>query len=145
MSPHGHFHPSSKTMGFKMKFAVGILLATCTIAAAQKSDLEVVPHKSSAAEAYKDLTGRSPPQDDPTTRQCFEVTMAPRTGGAGFSTDPSNSILLNRCTGETWLMVETSAGKTGQFVFRWYPITTGSSEAVLSPPKPFLSQPKPLP
>lgn len=89
-------------------------MAGCVAAAAQKSDFE----------------GKPAP--------CFEVTMAPRAGGgAGFSTDPAFSILLNRCTGDTWMLVRTGIkqGKGAEeFTYRWYPVAIGSGEATLARP-----------
>jgi hypothetical protein len=95
--------------------AIGLLMASCVTAAAQKSDFE----------------GKPAP--------CFEVTMAPRAGGgAGFSTDPAFSILLNRCTGDTWMLVRTTISKgkgtAGEFAYRWYPVSVGSGEATLANP-----------
>jgi hypothetical protein len=91
--------------------AIVFLIFTCPIAAAQKSDFEGKPG------------------------QCFEVLMAPRGGTNVLSTDPASSILLNRCTGDTWMLVRTTVSKTGkpeEYAYRWYPISVGSSEALLS-------------
>jgi hypothetical protein len=67
------------------------------------------------------------------SKQCFDIVMPPR-GGQSIIANAGDSILLNRCTGDTWLLVKTSAGKTGNnFVYRWYPLKTGSDEAVLGP------------
>jgi hypothetical protein len=94
--------------------AIGFLIATCTIAAAQKSDFEGKPGLPSP---------------------CFEVLMAPRGGTNVLSTDPASSILLNRCTGDTWMLVRTTVSKSGkpeEYTYRWYPISVGTSEALLS-------------
>jgi hypothetical protein len=99
--------------GITMKIiaVIGLLFATTSNAAAQKSDIEGKPG------------------------QCFEVLMAPRGGTNVLSTDPASSILLNKCTGDTWMLVRTTVSKPGkpeEFAYRWYPISAGSSEAVIS-------------
>jgi hypothetical protein len=110
-----------------------ILIATTVTAAAGQ-----------AADALKTATGKTPEEYEAAeagkeSRKCFDVLMAPRGGGTTLSTDAASSILLNRCTGDTWLLVKTSVGKPGKsddYVYRWYPISTGSSEVVLSRPGP---------
>jgi hypothetical protein len=95
----------------KIISVICLLIATTSISAAQKSDIE----------------GK--------LGQCFEVLMAPRGGATVLSTDPASSILLNRCTGDTWMLVRTTVSKTGkpeEYAYRWYPISAGSSEAVIS-------------
>lgn len=53
---------------------------------------------------------------------CFDVSRNTTSGPAG-------AILVNKCTGETWILVATSLvnGTTS----RWYPITTANGEVVL--------------
>ena len=74
---------------------------------------------------------------------CFEVTRT--------QTKPSltDVMLLNRCSGETWLLVRTH--KTDQFlqtssgfVYRWRPIAIDRvKEAIQLPPRPVPAMPKP--
>jgi hypothetical protein len=76
------------------------------------------------------------------TVACFEVTLR--------QAKPSltDAILLNRCNGETWLLVRTH--KTDQllqttsgFVYRWRPIAIDRVEkAIQLPPRPVPSIPK---
>jgi hypothetical protein len=106
-----------------------ILIATSVTAAAGQ-----------AADALKTATGKTPEEYEAAeagkeSRKCFELTMAPRGGATVLSTDPANSILLNKCTGDTWMLVRTTVSKTGkpeEYASRWYPISVGSSEALLS-------------
>jgi hypothetical protein len=60
--------------------------------------------------------------------QCFEVVMAPRSGGTGLSTDPQGSILLDRCSGASWMLVKTPINKSGGFAYRWYQLMTDKNE-----------------
>jgi hypothetical protein len=74
---------------------------------------------------------------------CFEVTV---TQARPSLTD---AILLNRCSGETWLLVRTHktdhlAPTTGGFVYRWRPIAIDWAEKAvpLSPqPLPTIAKP----
>jgi hypothetical protein len=56
------------------------------------------------------------------TAQCFEVYRSTASG-------PNGAILLNKCTGQAWMLVSTSigAGTTS----RWYPISVEKTESVL--------------
>jgi hypothetical protein len=148
--------------------AIGLLIATCSLAAAaeenrlegykprgafqdvieaidsqtarktrvagdsQKSDSE--PRKSPAAEALKDLTGMTPEQYAAleAAHRCFDVVMPPR-GGQSSVITPQDSILLNRCTGETWVLVKTSTGKQGNWTYRWFSIRSIPDEVVFGP------------
>ncbi len=61
--------------------------------------------------------------------QCFEVAIAQSSG--------TPTILLNRCTGETWQLVKVATnpnntGLFGPFVWRWFPIGVGQGEATLN-------------
>ena len=74
---------------------------------------------------------------------CFEVTLA--------QTKPSltDVMLLNRCSGETWLLVRTH--KTDQlpqttsgFAYRWRPIAIDRVEKANElPPRPIPATPQP--
>ena len=107
---------------------------------ARKSSAATVPQQeprklSKTEEAFKTLTGMTPEEYDAAQsyKRCFDVVMPPR-GGQSSIASAGESILLNRCTGDTWVLVRSSVGKTGNnFVYRWYPIKTGSDEAVIGP------------
>ena len=72
---------------------------------------------------------------------CFEVTLA--------QTKPSltDVMLLNRCSGETWLLVRThktdQLPQTSGFVYRWRPIAIDrAEEGNQVPPRPVPEIPK---
>lgn len=59
--------------------------------------------------------------DDPPG--CFDViAISPQALKAG-------SILVNRCSGETWLLMADQATSQGHMVYRWHPIRRASEEA----------------
>lgn len=97
--------------------------------------IDAQPRKSLAAEALKNLTGMTPEEYEAAqaSRRCYDVVMPPRGGQSSIIT-PVDSILLNRCTGETWLLVKTPTGKQGGFSYRWFSVRTNSDEAVFSGP-----------
>jgi hypothetical protein len=50
---------------------------------------------------------------------------------------PQNLVLLNRCSGQTWIMekiffVDKQGRQTGEFTYRWAPISMESQEAKMS-------------
>ncbi len=66
---------------------------------------------------------------------CYEISQ-PQKGDMPFG-----PILLNRCTGLTWVLVKASMtdvhGKdTGNFVYRWSPLLLNTGEAQLYVPSP---------
>jgi hypothetical protein len=66
-----------------------------------------------------------------TAALCFDVV--PTTGDAPFG-----PILINRCTGATWLLVREDAPDmkgtpTGKFTFRWHPLGSAANEVILGP------------
>jgi len=65
-------------------------------------------------------------------KECFDVIALPG------DKPPYGSILLNRCTGATWLLAKSSTGDT--FSFRWSPRGIEANEAVLSFPRPTFAQ-----
>ena len=76
------------------------------------------------------------------TVACFEVTL---TQAKPSLTD---AILLNRCNGETWLLVRThktdQLPQTSGFVYRWRPIAIDRvKEAIQPPPGPVPAIPEP--
>jgi hypothetical protein len=54
--------------------------------------------------------------------QCFDVSR--NTTG-----DPIGAILVNRCTGDTWLLVSNLQG--GNTTVRWYPISRAQGETII--------------
>lgn len=67
------------------------------------------------------------PAKPPGTPACFDLSQT-------HDFVASGEILLNHCTGDTWLLVKTSADMEGGFVYRWRPILVDQGEAVLSDP-----------
>src|SRR4051794_28072094 len=70
---------------------------------------------------------------DATETPCFDVASA------GQGAQPASMILVNKCTGYTWLLTRNALaddkGKvTGAFSYRWHPIAVGTGEAQLSYP-----------
>jgi len=43
------------------------------------------------------------------------------------------SILLDKCTGKTWLLTRVTLGAPGNYAIRWLPITVGTTEPVGGP------------
>ena len=64
--------------------------------------------------------------DTQTKTECFQILPESRT----------RQIMLNKCSGETWMLVYTTLmdnGKeTGKFTYRWMPLTVSYDEAELS-------------
>jgi hypothetical protein len=62
-------------------------------------------------------------------RECYEVAMTNATGGGSLS-----SILINKCTGDTWILVRTNIGNAT--TNRWFPITVevGEAKMPITPP-----------
>jgi hypothetical protein len=50
---------------------------------------------------------------------CFEIYRNPSAGAAG-------ALLLNKCTGQTWIFVGTNPA-------RWHPISTAKEEFIAPP------------
>jgi len=57
-------------------------------------------------------------------RECFTVVMNHSTGGGSLG-----AILLDRCTGKTWVLSRTSVGNSG-YAPRWHPITVETTESI---------------
>jgi hypothetical protein len=76
-----------------------------------------------AAEALKDLTGMTPEQyaASEAAHRCYDIVMPPR-GGQSSVITPQDSILLNRCSGETWVLVKAPTGKQGNWAYRWFSV-----------------------
>jgi hypothetical protein len=71
-------------------------------------------------------------QDVPTpSGACFDVARTP--GG-----EPAGAILVNRCTGRTWILVGGRKRHGDQVAYRWVPIATANAElaAPSSAPSP---------
>jgi hypothetical protein len=74
--------------------------------------------------------GAQQPQP-PTTTGCFKVEMSHSAQG-----NPQGSILLNRCTGKTWLLLSIRNDTAG-CAFQWAPIPDAAEPAAAggtSPP-----------
>jgi hypothetical protein len=59
--------------------------------------------------------------------ECFQI-VSPVAG-----TSPSSFLLLNKCSGATWMLVrvlesEGKPGKADYFTFKWLPLSTGGRE-----------------
>lgn len=57
--------------------------------------------------------------------ECFAVMMTnnPSAGNVG-------SIMINKCTGQTWALVHTALSN-GAYTVRWFPINVEKTEAVV--------------
>jgi len=60
---------------------------------------------------------------------CFDVVRA-------FSGELAGSILINRCSGRTWVMVSGQRDHSDQLAYRWMPVATGGAEVGASPQVP---------
>lgn len=67
---------------------------------------------------------------------CYEITVP---NGDSMSMG-LGSILLNKCTGEAWLLL-TSKVSDGTTAFRWFPIKVGDGEAGLPSTQPMSAPP----
>jgi hypothetical protein len=56
--------------------------------------------------------------------ECFAVEMTRGTQGGSLG-----AILLDRCTGKSWVLARTSV-RGGGYTVRWHPITVESTETV---------------
>jgi hypothetical protein len=63
------------------------------------------------------------PTSDVKAGDCFGVVM-PKTGNAG-------SILIDRCTGKTWVLARITLREG--YTLRWHPISVESNEYILIP------------
>jgi hypothetical protein len=59
----------------------------------------------------------------PRQRDCFTVTMTNASAGS------LGSILLDRCTGNTWVLARATLSN-GMSANRWYPISAEKNEAI---------------
>jgi hypothetical protein len=64
-------------------------------------------------------------QRDAQQKDCFSVTMTNATSGGNLG-----SILLDRCTGNSWVLARTRLGD-GRETTRWFPLAVEKSEIVL--------------
>jgi hypothetical protein len=62
------------------------------------------------------------PQAEQPAGVCFEIIAAQ----AG--TEPGSAMLLNRCSGQTWLLLKIYQAATRRFVYRWSPLGSATSE-----------------
>jgi hypothetical protein len=64
------------------------------------------------------------------TQECYGIS---RSQGAGMILP----ILLNKCTGQTWVLTTTTlldanSQQTNSYAFRWFPLAANTGEAVIS-------------
>lgn len=65
-------------------------------------------------------------------KDCYTiVTPSASSGGQGISlsafTNAAGSILLNRCTGQSWILGRTTLSEKTS-TFRWYPLSAANGE-----------------
>lgn len=58
-------------------------------------------------------------------RDCFTVVMNHSTGGGSLG-----AILLDRCTGNSWILARTRLSNGRDTTNRWFPLTVEKTEAV---------------
>jgi hypothetical protein len=66
-------------------------------------------------------------ESTPPGRACFQIMATPSDGG------PSSAILLDACTGQTWILVRSyqpaaKKGRAGNVAHRWEPLSKDSAE-----------------
>ena len=70
--------------------------------------------------------GQASAQERAQHGSCFDVVAAPS------ETQPAGAILLNRCSGQTWILVRTyqapAKGSPGHFVYRWSALASDGIE-----------------
>ncbi len=64
-------------------------------------------------------------QKDAQQRECFTIAMTNATSGGSLG-----SILLDRCTGNSWVLARTRLGD-GRETTRWFPLAVESAEIVI--------------
>ena len=75
------------------------------------------------------------PKPQAQSATCFDIALPPANAA------PYGPILINRCTGATWLLSRERAmdahGKpTSMFVYRWHHLADVGAEAILAFPNP---------
>jgi hypothetical protein len=65
-------------------------------------------------------------ESEPPSRACFDIVRSTRDCAAG-------TILLNHCTGQTWMLVRNQTRRNNQVAYRWMPIAVSNSE-LIGPP-----------
>lgn len=63
----------------------------------------------------------------PPSGACFDIVRSDATVAA---------ILLNRCTGQTWILVRRRGRHGNEFAYRWRPVARGATEVAANPPAP---------
>lgn len=81
------------------------------------------------------------PAKSETRTPCFELVMMQNSIAYG-------PILVNRCTGATWMLVRESLPRAKgnseePFTYRWHPLATEENEAILGYPALKLPRPPP--
>jgi len=67
---------------------------------------------------------QQPQQEQQPQRECFAVKMT-----RGTQAGSLGAILLDRCTGKSWVLARASI-RGGGYAVRWHPITVESTESV---------------
>jgi hypothetical protein len=82
-----------------------------------------VPAGAQQQEQQQEQQQRQQQQQQP-QGECFAVEMTRGTQGGSLG-----AILLDRCTGKSWVLARTSV-RGGGYTVRWHPITVESTETV---------------
>ena len=66
---------------------------------------------------------------------CFDVVFR---AGQAPGPAPDGAILINRCSGATWMLIRASLDNKGSFTYRWSPLTvdTSGEPVLVMPPMP---------
>jgi hypothetical protein len=100
------------SMSKRLSVSLGAFMLLCATAAAQQQQKQQPQQPP------------SPQQQQPQQQgECFSVVI-PNSSDVGSL----GSIKINRCTGESWMLVRTSLGN-GVTALRWFPISVETGEA----------------
>lgn len=61
---------------------------------------------------------------------CYDIAM--RSGAVNWP-PPDGAIMINHCTGQTWMLERISIDQKGSTTFRWRPIGTETAEPFFPP------------
>jgi hypothetical protein len=103
------------TLGQAMSWWRWLRTTGCLAGAGLLLALSTVP----AGAQQQQPQGEQQPQ-----RECFAVEMTRGTQGGSLG-----AILLDRCTGKSWVLARASV-RGGGYAVRWHPITVESTESV---------------
>jgi hypothetical protein len=102
--------------------------------------LAAMPWLDSTSTRAQDVPPPPAPQAAPPPQPCWEI-VAPVAG-----TDPPAMVMLNRCTGDTWLLAkevtrEAQPTAPGTYVYRWRRIMKTDDGGAAGFPLPSASRP----